>query len=93
MASFGAFKPIYFSLPQETKKDEADFINTLTHSDFISKCTNYIYIMHISRVHNNYKREESVLLQYSLYKRESQSYDVIPIVTFNVLVGQACTQH
>ena len=41
MASFGAFKPIYFSLPQEKEKDEADFINTLTHSDFISKCTNY----------------------------------------------------
>ena len=34
------------------------------------------------------KREESVLLQYTLYKRESQSYDAIPIVTYNVLVGQ-----
>ena len=46
---------------------------------------------HVSpRVHN-IKREESVLLQYSLYKCESQSYDAIPIVTFNVLVGQACT--
>ena len=51
MASFGAFQPIYFSLPQEKEKDEVDFINTLTHSDFISKCINYIYIMHISRVH------------------------------------------
>ena len=34
----------FFSLPQEKEKDEADFINTLTHSDFISKCTNYIII-------------------------------------------------
>ena len=47
MASFGAFQPIYFSLPQEKDKDEADFINTLTHSDFISKCTNYIYNAYI----------------------------------------------
>ena len=31
---------------------------------------------------------ESVLLQYGLYKGESQSCDAIPIVTFNVLVGQ-----
>ena len=27
----------------------------------------------------------------ALYKQESQSYDAIPIVTFNVLVGQGCT--
>ena len=47
MASFGAFQAIYFSLPQEKKKDEADFRNTLTHSDFISKCTNYIYNAYI----------------------------------------------
>ena len=39
------------------------------------------------------KREKSVLLQYSLCKRESQSYDAVPIDTFNVLVGQECTQH
>ena len=44
MASFGAFNLYFFSLPQEKEKDEVDFINTLTHSDFISKCTNYIYI-------------------------------------------------
>ena len=42
----------------------------------------------LPRVHN-IKREESALLQYSPYKRESQSYDAIPIVT---LVGQACIQ-
>ena len=47
MASFGTFQPIYVSLPQEKEKDEADFINTLTHSDFISKCTNYIYNAYI----------------------------------------------
>ena len=47
MASFGDFQLIYFSLPQEKEKDEADFINTLTHSDFISKCTNYIYSAYI----------------------------------------------
>ena len=34
----------------------------------------------LPRVHN-IKREESVLLQYSLYKPISRSYDAIPIVT------------
>ena len=29
------------------EKDEADFINSLTHSDFISKCTHYIYNAYI----------------------------------------------
>ena len=43
MASFGVFNLYFFSLPQEKEKDEADFINTLTHSDFINKCTNYMY--------------------------------------------------
>ena len=47
--------------------------------------------MVISRVHNIIGGE-SILLQYSLYKRESRSYDAIPIVTFNVLVGQAFAQ-
>ena len=50
MASFGAFQPIYmyiFFLPQEKEKDEADFINTLAHSGFISKCTNYRYNAYI----------------------------------------------
>ena len=42
----------------------------------------------LPRVHN-IKREESALLQYSPYKRKSQSYDAIPIV---ILVGQACIQ-
>ena len=41
------FLTYIFSLPQEKDKDEADFINTLTHSDFISKCTNYIYNAYI----------------------------------------------
>ena len=40
----------------------------------------------VSRVHNA-KREESVLLQYNLYKLESQSYDAIPIVTCNLLAS------
>ena len=43
--AIGLFNLYIFSLPQE--KDEADFINTLTHSDFISKCTNYIYNAYI----------------------------------------------
>ena len=32
---------------QEKEKEEADFINTLIHSDFISICTNYMYNAYI----------------------------------------------
>ena len=42
MASFGA---IFFSFPQEEEKMKQ--MNTLNISDFINKCTNYIYIIHI----------------------------------------------
>ena len=52
-----------------------------------------MYVHTYSLVMYNIKREEGVLLQYSLYKHVSQSYDVIPIVTFNVLVGQEYAQH
>ena len=34
---------IFFSLPQEEEKMK-QMLNTLNISDFISKCTNYIYI-------------------------------------------------
>ena len=63
------------------------FVNGIIDEKFLTN--NYTLI---SRVHN-IKREESVLLQYSLYKRESQSYDAILIVTFNVLVCQVSTLH
>ena len=33
---------LFFSLPEEKEKDEAD-LNTLTNSDFIINCTNYMY--------------------------------------------------
>ena len=45
MASFGAFLTYFFSFPQEVEKMKQ--MNTLNISDFINKCTNYIYIMHI----------------------------------------------
>ena len=48
MASFGAFLTYLFSLPQEEEKDEV--LNTLTNSDFISKCTQYIIIIHLLHV-------------------------------------------
>ena len=41
---FSTYIYIFFA-PQ--KKEKADFINTLTHSGFISKCTNYIYNAYI----------------------------------------------
>ena len=40
MAGFGAFLTYLFFLPQEERKMK--FLNTLTNSDFISKCTKYI---------------------------------------------------
>ena len=43
MASFGAF--LTYSFPQEEEKMKQ--MNTLNISDFINKCTNYIYMMHI----------------------------------------------
>ena len=42
MASFGSFLT-YLFLPQEEEKMK-QMLNTLNISDFISKCTNYIYI-------------------------------------------------
>ena len=35
---------IFFSLPQEEEKMK-QMLNTLNISDFISKCTNYIYLL------------------------------------------------
>ena len=46
MASFGAFLTYRFSLPQENEKMK-QMLNTLNISEFISKCTSYIYIIHI----------------------------------------------
>ena len=46
MASFGAFLTyLFFSFPQEEEKMKQ--MNTLNISDFINKCTDYIYIIHI----------------------------------------------
>ena len=42
MTGFRAFLSYLFSLPQEEKMKQ--MLNTLNISDFISKCTNYIYI-------------------------------------------------
>ena len=43
MASFGAFLTyLFFSFPQEEEKMKQ--MNTFNISDFINKCTNYIYI-------------------------------------------------
>ena len=46
MASFGAFLTYLFSLPQEEEKMK-QILNTLNISEFISKCTNYIYNTYI----------------------------------------------
>ena len=47
MAGFGAFLTyLFFSLPQEEEKMK-QMLNTLNISDFISKCTNYIYNTYI----------------------------------------------
>ena len=46
MAGFGAFLTYLFSLPQEEEKMK-QMLNTLNISEFISKCTNYIYNTYI----------------------------------------------
>ena len=46
MASFGTFLTYLFSLPQEEEKMK-QMLNTLNISEFISKCTNYIYNTYI----------------------------------------------
>ena len=46
MAGFGAFLTYRFFFITGRRKDEAD-VNTLNISEFISKCTSYIYIIHI----------------------------------------------
>ena len=43
MACFGAFSPIFFSLPQEEEKMK-QVLNALNISDFISKIVQIIYI-------------------------------------------------
>ena len=43
MASFGTFLTYLFSLPLEEEKMK-QMLNTLNISEFISKCTNYIYL-------------------------------------------------
>ena len=53
MASFWALLTHLFSLPQEEKKLKK-ILNTLTNSDFISKCTNYYYYIYIYIMHINY---------------------------------------
>ena len=45
MASFGAFLTYLFFFPQEEEKMKQ--MNTLNISDFINKCTNYIYNTYI----------------------------------------------
>ena len=42
MAGFGAFLTYLFFLYRRKKKKMKQILNTLTNSDFISKCTNYI---------------------------------------------------
>ena len=46
MACFGTFLTYLFFFTTGRRKDEAD-VRTLNISDLISKCTNYIYIIHI----------------------------------------------
>ena len=46
MAGFGDFLNLSFSLPQEEEKMK-QLLNTLNISDFISKCTDYIYNTYI----------------------------------------------
>ena len=43
MTSFGAFLTYLFYFSQEEEKMK-QMLNTLNISDFINKCTNYIYI-------------------------------------------------
>ena len=50
MASFGSFLTYLFFLYHRKKKKMKKILNTLTNSDFISKCTNYIilYLLHVN---------------------------------------------
>ena len=44
MAGFGSFLTYLFFFTTGRRKKMKQILNTLTISDFITKCTNYIYI-------------------------------------------------